>query len=132
MKILAQLAPSRRCVCTAPAIHCPAMPCRAGAAKHAAAPAAVAAAPAKVQRTVSVVSKEQQLKDAKAAFRQELGLKASPLSSRASSLRPAQGPGVCRTVSAGDYLANSQKAAGAPVVLSTACTMQNDCQLPCE
>eukprot|EP00891_Asterochloris_glomerata_P009784 jgi/Astpho2/9784/fgenesh1_pg.00149_%23_56_t len=75
----------------------------AGAAKHAAAPAAVAAAPSKVQRTVSVVSKEQQLKDAKAAFRQELGLKASPLSSRASSLRPAQGPGVCRTVSAGGH-----------------------------
>ena len=113
-------------------MHCSAMPCRAGAAKHAAAPAAMAAAPAKVQRAASVVSKEQQLKDAKAAFRQELGLKASPLGSRASSLRPAQGAGVGRTASAGDHPATSQKAAAvAPGALSTACTVQDDCKLPC-
>ena len=88
-------------------MHCSAMPRRAGAVKHAAVPAALAAVPAKVQRMVPQVSKEQQLKDAKAAFRQELGLKASPLSSRASSLRPAQGAGGSRTASAGDHLVAS-------------------------
>ena len=113
-------------------MHCSAMPRRAGGAKHAAAPTAMAAVPAKVQRAVSVVSKEQQLKDAKAAFRQELGLKASPLGSRASSSRPAQGAGGSRTASAGDHLATSPKAAAfTQGAVFTACPMPDDCKLPC-